>query len=156
MGNDATVNRLFSPSSGWDVLLIKHHFTQGDADNILSILLGSSRYHDSLIWHYEDSVMSSCSLFLDNQMEFLAANSIAILNGFKFGKWCGLHPFSVESDATSVVSMINKWSHLYSSCGNIITGIISLMKDLGIPLIYLGKKGFARLPLSLLIRLFYG
>ncbi|KAK2638913.1 hypothetical protein Ddye_026708 [Dipteronia dyeriana] len=93
---------------------------------------------------HDGFVMSSCSLFLDNWLEFLSATSITILKRLKFGKWCGLHPFSVESDAASVVSMINNGSHLNCSCGNIIIDTNSLMKDLDILSISLEKKGLCK------------
>ncbi|KAK2656966.1 hypothetical protein Ddye_010018 [Dipteronia dyeriana] len=102
-----------------------------------------------VIRNHDGLVMSSCSLFLDNWLEFLAANSIVILKGLKFCKWCGLHTFCVEYDVANVVSMINNGSHLNSICGNIICDIISLMKDLGIPSISLGKKGLNKVAFNL-------
>ncbi|TXG58333.1 hypothetical protein EZV62_016162 [Acer yangbiense] len=64
-------------------------------------------------------VLSSCSLFLDSGMDFLSANAVAILKGVQFGKYCGLLPFCVESDASNVVNLINLRNHANSRCGNI-------------------------------------
>ncbi|KAK3193498.1 hypothetical protein Dsin_024808 [Dipteronia sinensis] len=86
-------------------------------------------------------IVSSCSLFLDEGLDHITANSVAILRGLIFGKNCCLLPLYVESDATTVVSMINSENHLHSKCGNIVKDIIGLMKDLNIPTINLGSKG---------------
>ncbi|KAK3194012.1 hypothetical protein Dsin_025322 [Dipteronia sinensis] len=93
-----------------------------------------------VIRNHDGFDLFSCSLFLDIGLDFLSVNLVSILRGLKLGKRCGLLPFCVESDAVNVVRMINGGCHLNSSCGNIICDIISLMKDLSIPSISLGKR----------------
>ncbi|KAK3206118.1 hypothetical protein Dsin_020164 [Dipteronia sinensis] len=94
-----------------------------------------------VIRNHDGLVLSSCSLFLDTGLELLQGNLVAILKELNFGKRCGIFPFCVESNVVTVVRMINNGSHLNSSYGNIISDIPSLMKDLGIPFISLGKRG---------------
>ncbi|KAK3219546.1 hypothetical protein Dsin_013516 [Dipteronia sinensis] len=94
-----------------------------------------------VIRNHDGLVLSSYILFSDTGLEFLQGNLVAILRGLNFGKRCGFLPFYVESDAVTVVRMINNGSHLNSSCGNIICDITSLMKVLCILFISLGKRG---------------
>ena len=74
-------------------------------------------------------------------MDFMSANAVAILKGIQFGKVCGLLPFFVESDATNVVNLINIGIPMNSSCGNIVSDILNIMEELGLPSISSGKKG---------------
>ncbi|KAK3229296.1 hypothetical protein Dsin_001177 [Dipteronia sinensis] len=55
LGAHATVKRLVSDTGGWNVELVKENFLDADADNILSLPVGSTRVADSLMWHYEQS-----------------------------------------------------------------------------------------------------
>ena len=85
-----------------------------------------------------------CSLaacFFNFGMEFLLANSVAILRGLIIGKSLGLLPCGIELDVGRLVDMINERRHLNFSGGNVITDIISLLENYGIPFISLGRKG---------------
>ncbi|TXG66335.1 hypothetical protein EZV62_007610 [Acer yangbiense] len=94
-----------------------------------------------IIRNHGGIVLASCSLFQESGMDFMSANSVAILKGFQFGKHCGLLPFCVESDAANVVSLINLGGHSNSACGNIVSDILEIMKELGFSFILAGKKG---------------
>ncbi|KAK3225336.1 hypothetical protein Dsin_005198 [Dipteronia sinensis] len=96
---------------------------------------------DLVISDHVGLIMSCYSLFLNVGLDHITANYVAILRGLNFGKSRGFHPFYVESEATSIVSLINSGNHLYSSCGNIVKDIIGLMNDLSIPTMNHGKKG---------------
>ncbi|KAK3225210.1 hypothetical protein Dsin_005072 [Dipteronia sinensis] len=54
LGRDATVDSLLTLTGGWNIHRIKHNFVKDNADAIFSIPLGTGKYNDSLIWHYED------------------------------------------------------------------------------------------------------
>ncbi|KAK2662526.1 hypothetical protein Ddye_001100 [Dipteronia dyeriana] len=53
LGENSTVDKLFSASDWWDVDLIKSVFFVDDSTAILSIIIGQNRVKDSLQWHYE-------------------------------------------------------------------------------------------------------
>ncbi|KAK3210998.1 hypothetical protein Dsin_015704 [Dipteronia sinensis] len=89
--------------------------------------------------------MSCCSIFLDAGLDHTTANSVAILRGLNFMKSRVFLPLYVESEASSVVSLMNSGNHLYSSCGNIVKDIIGPMNDLSIPTINHCKKGSFKL-----------
>ncbi|TXG64288.1 hypothetical protein EZV62_011282 [Acer yangbiense] len=88
-------------------------------------------------------IAGSCVLSVENGRFCTLAILEARLDflWLRFRKDCGLLPFCVELDATNVVRLINDGNHLNSSCGNIVYDIISIMSELGILAISLGKKG---------------
>ena len=94
-----------------------------------------------LIRNHGGQVLYSCSLFLDVGLDFVSANVVAILKGFQLGKHCGLFPFCVESDASTVVSQFYQRNHSSSGCGIIVSDILSIMNDLGLSVVSVGRKG---------------
>ncbi|KAK2660918.1 hypothetical protein Ddye_007451 [Dipteronia dyeriana] len=55
LGSDETVDKLLSPSGGWNSELIKNNFLPDDAKCILQIPIGSGNQSDTLLWHYESN-----------------------------------------------------------------------------------------------------
>ncbi|KAK3217998.1 hypothetical protein Dsin_011968 [Dipteronia sinensis] len=122
-----------------------HLGSPGTFTNFMDFTYGNSRRNMKsgigiVIKNHDGLIMSYCNLFLDAGLAYLNANSDANIRGLNFGKTCGFLLLCVESDATKVVSMVNSGNHWYSSYGNIISDIISLMGDLGISSIIPGKK----------------
>ncbi|KAK3198313.1 hypothetical protein Dsin_021728 [Dipteronia sinensis] len=54
-GVDATVDRLMSPSGGWNTQLIQNNFLPDDMKSILNIPISPGNQGDKLLWHFETS-----------------------------------------------------------------------------------------------------
>ncbi|KAK3221617.1 hypothetical protein Dsin_008642 [Dipteronia sinensis] len=85
LGVRAIVKALSSPSSGWNIPLIRASFLQEDVDAILSPPLSSFMHVDIVSWHYEKS------------------GSYSVRCGYKVGR--GLNP----KVSTSGLSSVEAW-----------------------------------------------
>ncbi|KAK3211112.1 hypothetical protein Dsin_015818 [Dipteronia sinensis] len=54
LGSNAKVERLISPSGGWDLQKINCNFDKEDVQEILSIPFGSGKTEDTMLWHYDE------------------------------------------------------------------------------------------------------
>lgn len=77
LGSNATVDRLFSPTGGWNTDLINTSFFLDDARSILSISIASGSSPDSLFWNYEASGIYTVGsgYFLDRGLKVCPGNS---------------------------------------------------------------------------------
>ena len=74
-------------------------------------------------------------------LEYLSANSIAILKGLLVGDSLGILPCCIDSDVSRLVVMLNNKGYKNFVESNVIGNINWLMMNSGIPFISLPKNG---------------
>ncbi|KAK2646378.1 hypothetical protein Ddye_021573 [Dipteronia dyeriana] len=77
LGVNMTIDRLLSPSGGWDMQVLKQNFMSCDVDAMLEIPIGAGVPDDSVVWHFEasDGFSVKSGYWVEREMEEIPSPS---------------------------------------------------------------------------------